>query len=472
MNKNVNTQVLDALCRQDFASFVRKCFATLLSGEPYLENWHILAITHQLSALRTGDPLRLAINLPPRSLKSIIVSIALPAWLMGHDPTLKVICVSYSDELVKKHARDFRVIVESNWYRRMFPAMHLNPRKISESEITTTHLGYRLATSTGGTLTGRGGSLIIIDDPIKPGAVASENERNKLNEWFGTTLFSRLDNKETGSILVVMQRLHQNDLCGYLEEIGGYRILRIPAIATEDQTFDLGNGRTHIFREGEILHSARESAETLQVIRHQLGSAMFNAQYLQAPVPPDGTVFKRAWLARYSTMDKVNYSQIVQSWDTASKTGQGNDYSVCTTWAIAGNRYYLLDVRRGRWEFPELQRLIVEHARTSNARTVLIEDANSGTALLQSLRVSSNHNLNILPYSPRLDKQTRADQQSTAFEAGRVLLPQDAPWLATYEAELLGFPNAKHDDQVDSTTQFLAWATQRHHHRIPAPIRC
>ena len=472
MNVPVAVQLIDALCREDFATFVQKCFATLLPSEHFQANWHIHAIAHELSRLRGDAGVRLVINLPPRSLKSIIASVALPAWLIGHDPTLKVICVSYSEDLARKHARDFRVVVESPWFQRMFPAMRLNPRKISETEITTTRLGHRLATSIGGTLTGRGGSLIIIDDPIKPGEIVSETERNKLNDWFGTTLFSRLDNKETGSILVVMQRLHQNDLCGHLDEIRGYRFLRIPAIATEDQTFDLGDGRTHTFREGEILHPARESAETLDQIRRQLGSAMFNAQYLQTPVLPDGTVFKRDWLARYEVFEPKDSAEVIHSWDTASKIGQGNDYTVCTTWAISGPHYHLLHVLRGRWEFPQLQRLIIEHAHFWKARTVLVEDANSGTALLQSLRHAGSHALNILGFKPRLEKETRAAQQATAFEAGRVLLPKDAAWLAAYETELLGFPNARHDDQVDSTTQFLAWAIPRRSHIIAGPIRC
>ena len=207
------------------------------------------------------------------------------------------------------------------------------------------------------------------------------------------------------------------------------------------------------------------------MIRAHLGSAMFAAQYLQAPVPPDGAVFKRAWLCRYDAMKPNGANRLVQSWDTAAKVGQSNDYSVCTTWAQERDKFYLLHVLRDRLEFPALQRKVIDHARTWNVATILIEDANSGTALLQNLRAAGGHHLNLLAWRPTIDKETRALQQAVAFEAGRVHLPENADWLATYETELLGFPNARHDDQVDSTTQFLAWSAQRPLISISGPVR-
>jgi predicted phage terminase large subunit-like protein len=316
-----------------------------------------------------------------------------------------------------------------------------------------------LATSIGGTLTGRGGNAIIIDDPIKPAEAESEAERRRVNDWYDTTLFSRLDDKEAGAILLVMQRLHQDDLTGHLVEKGEFEVLALPAIAAEYESLPIGDGCFHERSAGEPLHPARENLETLQRIKSSIGSRVFEAQYQQSPVPAEGNLFKAAWIKRYSSVPpRETFSDVVQSWDTASKLGSTNDYSVCTTWGIRENSYFLLEVYRARWEFPDLLRNVIAHAESHRLNTVLIEDANSGAALIQSLRQQSR--LNIIGVKVTFDKMTRAVQQSAVWEAGRGVLPEAAPWLAEFEKELLGFPNSRYDDQVDSTVQFLHWAAQ------------
>jgi hypothetical protein len=183
--------LLDAVLRRDLASFVAKVFETLCPGETYLDTWHINCLAWHLEPALSGKRLRLIVNLPPRSLKSIVTSVALPAYVLGHDPSRRIIVVSYSDELARKHARDTRIILESDWYRRVFPATRVNPRKNTETEFTTTRHGFRLATSIGGTLTGRGGDTLVIDDPIKPAEAESEAERRRVNEFYDKTLYSR-----------------------------------------------------------------------------------------------------------------------------------------------------------------------------------------------------------------------------------------------------------------------------------------
>src|SRR3954469_13699946 len=189
-------------------------------------------------------------------------SCALPAWLMGHDPTRKIIVASYSDELARKLSRDFRAVVESDWYRRCFPDMVLG-KKNTEIEITTTENGYRYATSTGGTLTGRGAGILILDDPIKAVDAESDVARSKNNEWFDSTFFSRLDDKEHGSIILVMQRLHEDDLSGHLIEKGGFDVIALPTIAIENERWRLSDGRTFKRKVGQALHPERESLDIL-----------------------------------------------------------------------------------------------------------------------------------------------------------------------------------------------------------------
>ena len=280
-----------------------------------------------------------------------------------------------------------------------------------------------------------------------------------------------MDDKEAGAIIVVMQRLHEDDLTGYLIEKGEFDVLSLPAIAIEEQSLPTGGGRVHLRFPGDPLHPARENLATLEGIKTSVGSRVFEAQYQQSPVPAEGNLFKAGWLRRYSGEPRrESFGTVVQSWDTATKLGASNDYSVCTSWGIQKNTYYLLDVLRGRWEYPDLLRTVKGNAERHQINTVLIEDANSGAALIQSLRQESR--LSIIPIKPRLDKMTRAAQQSTAIEAGRVLLPEQAPWLAELERELLGFPTARHDDQVDSMMQFLGWVAEQARYEVPivAPI--
>jgi hypothetical protein len=262
---------LDATLRLDLSSFIAKVFETLCPGERFLENWHIDSLAWRLAPAASGQRMRLIINLPPRSLKSIAASVALPAWLLGHNPSCRIITVSYADDLARKHARDTRIIMESAWYQRVFPATRVNRRRNTETELTTTCHGFRLASSIGGTLTGRGANIIIIDDAIKPTDVESELERMRVNEWYDSTLYSRLDDKEAGAIILVMQRLHQDDLTGHLVEKGEFEVLSLPAIATTDETLPTGDGHSYHRMAGEALHPARENPDTLQSIKSSVG---------------------------------------------------------------------------------------------------------------------------------------------------------------------------------------------------------
>jgi hypothetical protein len=203
-----DARLLEALARNDLCVFLHKVFATLCPGQAYVPAWHIEAIVNQLERVRRGEIRRLIINMPPRSLKSITASVAFPAFVLGHDPRRRIICVSYSSDLATKHANDFRAVLDSPWYRSMFPHTRVGPYKNCETEIELTARGFRLATSVGGTLTGRGGEIIIIDDPLKPDDALSEVTRTAANQWFINTLLSRLDDKRTGAIVVVMQRVH------------------------------------------------------------------------------------------------------------------------------------------------------------------------------------------------------------------------------------------------------------------------
>jgi predicted phage terminase large subunit-like protein len=301
--------------------------------------------------------------------------------------------------------------------------------------------------------------VLIVDDPIKAFDAESETERRRVNDWYDGSFLTRLDDQERGVVVVVHQRLHENDLSGHLLEKGGYELLALPAIATEGETLQIADEQFHTRAIGDVLDPSRLGPATLEGLKASIGSRNFQAQFQQQPVPAEGNLFKAVWLKRYTTVPpRESFSRIVQSWDCAAKLASTNDYSACLTWGISRNTYYLLDVHRSRWEFPDLSRAAIAHAEMLRPDTILIEDANSGSALLQWLRQETR--LNVVPIKPKLDKATRAAQQSAAVESGRVYLPESASWLGEFERELLGFPNGKHDDQVDAMVQFLQWAAE------------
>jgi predicted phage terminase large subunit-like protein len=446
--------LLTTVIRTDFPSFVRMCFQTLNPGAEFHDNWHLAAIGYQLDRVRSGESTRVVINLPPRHLKSLIVSIALPAFLLGHEPWHRIFVISYGAELSDKHASDFRAIVESDWYKRIFPAMRIE--RIHDNEVITTARGFRKSTTVMGSLTGLGGNLFIIDDPQKTQDALSDVRRNSLNHWVSNTLLSRLDDKQTGVIIVVMQRVHMEDLSGYLlESSSGYEHLNLSAVAEVDERVLIGNNEFHFRGAGEALQPHRESLATLERLRQEVGSDVFAAQYQQSPVPAGGNMIKRQWLRYYDVPPARTYgSRIVQSWDTAAKEGAQNSWSVCTTFQIHDKHFYLLDVTRGRYEYPRLRDTAVRLAERFKPNVVLIEDASTGIALAQELGRIVHRPVRLIPVDR--DKRGRLYVEQAKFEAGLVLFPRGAAFLGELEIELLRFPQGKHDDQVDSISQALA----------------
>ncbi|MDE3016051.1 MAG: phage terminase large subunit [Pseudomonadota bacterium] len=442
----------DELLKRDLPSFIGKTLATADPAAAYLPNWHIDLIAEYLEAARKGEITRLIINLPPRCLKSICVSVAWPAWLLGHDPSRRIMVASYASSLSIKHSLDTRLVMTSDWYKRIFPATRLAHDQNEKHKFVTTQRGYRLATSVGGAATGEGGNFLIIDDPMNPAQAASHACRELVQSWFDHTFASRLDDKRKGVIVLVMQRLHTNDLTEYLLAKGGWEHLCLPAVATRRAAYDFG--RIKKTREaGEALHQERENNTLIERAKIELGSAAFAAQYQQQPLAENGGAAKPEWFSRYSIVPP--FQRVVQSWDTAIKSGARHAASACLTFAEYNGKSCLLDARAMRREYPDLKREFYALAEEWKPQAILVEDKASGQQLLQDARRETS--LPVISMRPKHDKITRFAAVAPMLEAGRVQLPQQAPWLADFEDELFSFPNASHDDQVDALTQYLEW---------------
>jgi len=449
------SRAVDAIAREDFSLFARRAFSELYDQQ-FQDNWHIQSIAHALVDATLGDTRRLIIAMPPRSLKSFLGSICLPAWILGQNPGEKVVCASYAQKLSEDFAFQTRRLMQSGWYRSIFPNTRLDAKKSNLEVLTTTRGGHRRATSVGGSLTGMGGNLVIIDDPIKAGDAHSEVARENAMQWYGGTVASRLDDPKKGRIILIAQRLHIEDMPGQLSAQGGWKMLELPLVEWRDCTIPIAHDRVVEREAGNILHPERIDEEEIALLRAEMGERDFEAQYNQRPMPPGGALFKGEWLRRYSVGPKTHQIEgTFQSWDTAYDIEEQHDYSVCTTWALSGNRSYLLDVYRAKLEFPDLEKAIYRLRKEWEADLVIVEKAGSGLSVAQNIRKgNSNRWLQVLP--PQGSKQDRASQQSPKFERGEIFLPENSPWLKAFEDELLAFPHGKHDDQVDSVVQYLA----------------
>lgn len=458
MTMQSEVRELDAVLRLRFDMFLMRCFLTVNPGAILMANWHIDAMAHQVDRIIKGEVRRLIINMPPRNLKSLAFNVALSAFLLGHDPRKRIFCISYGGELSAEHAAQFKAIVQSEWYQRIFPRMRI--KRIVDDEVFTTERGFRRWTSVLGAMTGMGGDLFIVDDPIKPVDALSDVKREAVNQWYSNTLLTRLDNKETGTIIVVMQRVHIDDLSGYLlrdsEDV--YEHLELPAIAEVPQRIPIGRGRYHDRQVGDVLNPAFESRKMLELLRLEMGASLFSSQYQQRPVPQGGALLQSEWFQFYSELpERLKGWYILQSWDTAAKQGFLNSFSVCTTWLVNGRDYYLLDVFRQKLSYPALRDAAMSLRKRFEPRYILVEDAMTGTALAQELDLDHKSKCTVTLIKPEGDKQGRLYLQQSKFEARRVFFPKEAPWLRIFLEEILSFPESRHSDQVDSLSQALAY---------------
>ena len=449
-------QVFNALLRNDLHAFVQKVFQTVSPNDKYLDNWHIRAICEQLRRIAAGETKRLIITMPPRHMKSISATIAFVAWLLGRNPKLRVICASYAQDLASHHSMQTRTVMESDWYQKIFPQTQLSDSKNTQSEFWTSEQGYRIATSLGGAMTGKGADILLIDDILKAEDGQSQTKRQQAHDWFMSTAATRLNDPKNGIIIVVQQRLHEADLPGELLAKGGWTHLNLPAIAEVEETIAIGPNQVHTRKPGDVLHEARMSKADLDQIKYDIGSYNYSSQYQQSPAPAGGDIVKLEWFKHYEVPFAPEPDDcIVHSWDVATTASQSGNYSVCLTWARRNNQLYLIDIFRRKMEFPTLRTHIPAHADKWKAGDVIVEATGVGLSLFQELQKLDPHRY--FCSKPKDSKEDRLMKVAYMVENGWVHLPESAPWLQAFLQELESFPNGKYDDQVDAFSQSLKW---------------
>lgn len=435
-------------CQTDLLSYVKFMFRAR-KGQDLLENWHQSVICDALERVVIGMCPRLIINVPPRSGKTELAVINFISWCMGVFPSSEFIHSSYSKRLATYNTYNIRSIMLSDAYRNIFTGVSIKQDSTAKDEFRTNQGGVVYATGAEGTITGYGaGGLgehfngcVIVDDPHKAGEANSQTMRENVVDWFQTTMESRKNSPDT-PIIVIMQRLHEQDLSGWL--LGGgngesWEHIKIPAMYEGDKSFWPVQ-----FPVDDL--KRKEASNTY----------VFAGQYMQEPSPIGGGIFKEKWWQFYIALPKIQYRMIYA--DTAQKTKEQNDFTVFECWGKGNDgRIYLLDMIREKWESPQLlvqakafwqKHKAMTGKSLGTLRKMKIEDKVSGTGLIQQLQQGKDR----IPVEgiPRdKDKITRAFDVAPQIEVGNVVLPESHPCLSDFLTEARTFPNGAHDDTLD-----------------------
>jgi predicted phage terminase large subunit-like protein len=424
-------------------------FAERLSKGSWVRYRHLDYVSRRIAQVATR-PVFLIINMPPRHGKSELISHWTPVWYLKRFPYRRIILCSYQSGFATEWGGDAK-----NTFIDNEEELGLTIRQDTKSKARWRIKGYgggMTATGIGGPITGKGGDLIIIDDPIKSFKEAlSPVYRENIKQWYRSTLRTRL--QPGGSIIILMTRWHEDDLCGWLlgaaEEEGvpmdKWEVINLKAVAEPTETEPDPLGR----EEGEALCPDMYPIPELDILKGSVGTFWWDAEYQGHPRPEGGGTFKEGWFGYFDPdeFEDLKLNRYLQQWDTAFKEKQVNDRSACITFAEGRKGYYVLDLWVGRPTFPEL----TEQAKTEYSKwvpdSVQVEDKASGISLIQQLRRDTK--IPIRPVKAVDDKVSRANSVSGIVEAGRVFLPRRAPWLSTFLSEVCGFPSAAHDDITD-----------------------
>jgi predicted phage terminase large subunit-like protein len=430
--------------KKNFLAFCQYVWPEMIVGE------HHRLIAEKLDRVVSGECKRLMIAMPPRHGKSQMGSYLFPAYLMGRVPKSKLIVGSHTAELSQRFGRMIRNLVSEDRYRDVFPDMTLSADSKAAGRWDTSQGGEAFFIGKGGAMTGRGGDIVILDDILDEQDAQSDTAMDNTFEWYTSGPRQRL--QPNGSIIVINTRWRTDDLTGRLLRMQGqprsdhWEVLEFPAILPS----------------GKPLWPKYWSLLELEKVRTAIGQRKWNAQWQQTPTAEDGAILKRDWWRRWPNDDLPPVEYIIQSYDTAYSKKETADYSVITTWGVfypdadAGPNIILMDVERGRWDFPELKRKAFEHYKHWNPDNVLIEAKATGTVLQQEMRRTG---IPVTMYNPGgrragQDKVSRANAVAPMFESGMVWAPH-TQWANELIEECAAFPNGDHDDMVDSTTQAM-----------------
>ena len=487
MNAPISPALLrDALRREkeyraaesNLIDFARAAWPIIEPGAEFVDGWHLHAIADHLEAVSSGEIENIVINIPPGCCKSILVSVIWPAWEWVRAPHLRYLGASYGADLAIRDAQKCRDIITSEWYQARWSQVQVRKGSDQKTKYELESGGWRMATSVGGRATGEHPDRKIVDDPTNAAQAASDTERNTANLWFDRTLSTRGKSRGARTV-VVMQRLHETDLTGHILASGrGYEHLCLP------MEYEKGSKR-YVTKigwedprsvEGSLLWPELFSAKSVAELKVELGSYGVAGQLQQRPAPEGGGILKTKHFQLWPQGRELPvFDFVVQSYDTAFEEKENNDPSACTVWGVfeeKGRRCaMLLDAWADHLGYPDLRTKVVDewHAVYGKTKTrkgrkadvVLIEKKASGQSLLQDLRAA---NVPATPYLPQGGKVPRAHQAAPILELDVIYIPESGKepgefvtWARDFVEQCGKFPNAAHDDYVDTFTQTMIY---------------
>ena len=450
--------------KRSLKEFTKSSWQAIEPGRKFYDNWHIDAISEHLQAVVEGKIKRLIINIPPRHMKSISVSVALPAWTWTIQPEKRFLFASYAGSLSIRDSVKCRRLIDSQWYKTYFGDIY-NLTTDQNQRFENDKTGQRIATSVDGALTGEGGDIIVIDDPHNVREAESSAVRQGVLDWWDQAMQTRLNDPKTGAFVIIMQRVHENDLTGHIlgNERNAWDHLCLPAKyeighpTPTRSTLGFGDPRT---KEGELLWPERVDEKTLENLEASLGTYASAGQLQQRPMPKGGGILKAKWWVPWDKEELPNIEYVIQSYDTAFSTKDKSSYSARTTWGVFREdgqvNAIVIEMWYDRVTYPELRKLAQESYEEWQPDAVLIEKKASGQSLLQDLRMAG---VPVLAYNPDRDKEARAHASSALLEDGRIYFPSDKKWAKNLIDICAAFPAGDNDDIVDTCTQ--AWLRLR-----------
>jgi predicted phage terminase large subunit-like protein len=471
-------EILNAMCRDSLDAFAMRAFEIVEPGVYYEYNWHIGAICEHLEASFRGELPRLIINLPPRCLKSFLVARVYPAWVLGKEPTHKFISTSYGYEVAEQNSMACRRIMKDEWYKQCFPETIINPDLDRNTHFETTRAGQYYAASALSPLTGLGASTILIDDPLKPMEAYSEAIRTSTNQNIRTTMFSRFNDKRTGKLILIMQRLHEDDTTGNLLKDGGYHLLKLPAEAKTHVHIQIGD-KSWDMKEGDLLLPSRLSREILDQTMLDMTPANYAGQYLQEPVPLGGGEFRPEWYQHYpngsvkpKTMNVYILVDAAGGDETNKKKKKSSDR---TAMAVVGlgtdNNYYLLDMVIDRLNATErIDTLFILHHKWNDLcgkppkvgyeKYGLMTDTHYAKKRMDE----EGYRFQLIELGGRMAKEERIRLLIPDMQKGRWYFPDTLLYTDSegrtldlvkelLESEMAIFPRARYDDGLDALSR-------------------
>lgn len=444
------------LARRSLREFIRQAWHIVEPGVPYVGGWHIDAISDHLEACSRREIRQLLINIPPRTSKSLSVAVFWPCWEWITHPEVRWMFASYAQELSTRDSVKCRRIIESDWYRdRWGDRYQLVGDQNMKTKFENDRTGVRMATSVGGSATGEGGDRIVLDDPHKADEAESDAVRLSVLDWWDGTMSTRGNDPRTVVKVIVMQRLHQQDLSGHVLERGGWDQLCLPMEYEGNRIHTVLGWTDPRTEPGELLWPERFNAASVTQLTRDLGSYRSAGQLQQRPAPAEGGKLHREWFSIVD--DWPREARRVRYWDMAAtepKPGRSPDYTAGCLMAELAGRFWLVDMRRAQLSPLGVENLVRQTAETDGiAVKVYIEEEGGASGKIASDRYAREvlKGFAFSPDRPTGSKEVRSNPLSAAAEAGNVLLVRGG-WNVDFLDEIEVFPYGKHDDQVDAAS--------------------